>query len=75
MTARIGRAQAQAGPAEGDLLIRRPEQARLAGNVSIATIKRWESAGICPPPVRIGPRLAGQWKSVWLAWLAGRKAA
>jgi predicted DNA-binding transcriptional regulator AlpA len=61
--------------APDDVLIRRAEQARLAGDVSIDTIKRWEREGICPPPVRIGPRFSGQWRSVWLAWLNRRKAA
>lgn len=61
--------------APDDVLLRRPEQARLAGGVSIDTIKRWERVGICPPPVRIGPRFSGQWRSVWMAWLAGRKQA
>lgn len=62
-----------ASPGGGDdEIIRRPIMARLAGNVSVDTIKRWEREGICPPPVRIGPRLAGQWRSVWMAWLAGR---
>lgn len=58
-----------------DVLIRRPEQARLAGGVSVDTIKRWEREGICPPPIKIGPRLTGQWRSVWMAWLVGRKQA
>jgi predicted DNA-binding transcriptional regulator AlpA len=61
--------------APDDVLLRRPEQARLAGNVSVDTIKRWEREGICPRPVRIGPRFSGQWRSVWLAWLSGRKQA
>ena len=59
--------------AADDVIIRRPEQARMAGNVSIQTVKRWEREGICPPPVRIGPRLSGQWRSVWLGWLSRRQ--
>ena len=62
-------------PTPDDVLLRRPEMARLAGNVSVDTIKRWERVGICPPPVRVGPRLAAQWRSVWLAWLGQRRAA
>lgn len=61
--------------APDDVLLRRPEMARLAGNVSVDTIKRWERVGICPPPVRVGPRLAAQWRSVWLDWLSRRQAA
>ena len=59
-------------PAADDVLLRRPDMARLAGNVSVDTIKRCEREGICPPPVRVGPRLAAQWRSVWLDWLARR---
>ena len=62
-------------PAPDDVILRRPEMARLAGNVSVDTIKRWERVGICPSPVRVGPRLAGQWRSVWLDWLASRNTA
>lgn len=58
---------------EDDVIIRRPEQARLAGGVSVDTIKRWEREGICPRPVRIGPRFTGQWRRVWLDWLKARQ--
>jgi predicted DNA-binding transcriptional regulator AlpA len=58
-----------------DVVLQRKEMARLAGGVSIPTIKRWEREGLCPPPVRIGPRLAGQWRSVWLDWLSQRRKA
>jgi hypothetical protein len=56
-----------------DVLIRRPEQARLAGGVSVDTIKRWERVGISPPPVELGPRLKAQWRSVWMGFLASRQ--
>ena len=66
-------------PSPDDMLIRRAEMARLAGGVSIASVKRWERGeGLAPKPVRIGQRTSGQWRSVWLAWLAwlaGQSAA
>jgi predicted DNA-binding transcriptional regulator AlpA len=69
------RSALQSAPlANDDVLLRRPEMARLAGNVSVDTIKRWARVGICPPPVRVGPRLAAQWRSVWISWLAKRDA-
>jgi hypothetical protein len=67
--------QNRLGAAKSDVLIRRPQMAALAGNVSVATVKRWERLGICPPCVEIGPRLKGQWLSVWMAWLTGRQRA
>jgi predicted DNA-binding transcriptional regulator AlpA len=57
----------------GDTLIRRAEQARLAG-VHADTVRNWQKRGICPPPVQIGPRLTGQWRNIWVAWLQGRQA-
>ena len=60
-------------PTADDVLIRRPEQAQLAGGISVDTVKRWEREGICPPPVRLGPRFSAQWKSVWMGWLASRQ--
>jgi hypothetical protein len=58
-----------------NVLSRRHEMARMAGGVSIATVKRWGRVGIRPSAVRIGPRLSGQWKSVWMRWLAERRPA
>jgi hypothetical protein len=45
MNAVEGTVQAPVNDNAGDVLIRRPEQARLAGGVSIDTIRRWERLG------------------------------
>ena len=62
-------------PKPGDRILRRPKMAEMAG-VSVATLKRWSRLGVIPPMVQIGPRLSGQWESVWREWLtSGRGLA
>ncbi len=40
--------------------------------ITIATLDRWAKKGICPAPIKLGPRLVRYRRSEILAWLDNR---
>jgi len=54
------------------IVLRRKQVAALL-NISLATLRRWQSKGF-PKPVQLGPRCVGFRRSDVEAWLASREA-